>query len=179
MYFFSLLSVLTLSCLSLSLSAHSSSHLINLSSSHRHRHWRRQSGLLIHRSRHRHRRRQSGLSSSGLLIRRSRHRHRRRQSCCSRRGVDFGGVDCVVGFVLIPGCWIVLLGCVDSGLLGLFFWFVFLVYWVCCRWIVWIPVWYRCGLLGLFFWVAGLVAGGMCGFRCDTGVGRWLCRKRN
>ena len=57
-------------------------------------------------------------------------------------------MDCVVGFVSIPGCWIVwivLLGCVDSGLLGLFFWF------------------------------AGFVAGGLCGFRCDTGMGRWLC----
>ena len=63
----------------------------------------------------------------------------------ARRRFRVGGVDCVVGFVLIPGCWIVLLGCVDSGLLGLFFWFVFLVCWVCCRWIVWIPVWYRCG----------------------------------
>ena len=30
------------------------------------------------------------------------------------------------------------------------------------------------GLLGLFFWFAGFVAGGLCGFRCDTGVGRWL-----
>ena len=29
-------------------------------------------------------------------------------------------------------------------------------------------------LLGLFFWFAGFVAGGLCGFRCDTGVGRWL-----
>ena len=54
-------------------------------------------------------------------------------------------MDCVVGFVLIPGCWIVLLGCVDSGLLGLFFWFT------------------------------GFVAGGLCGFRCDTGVGCWVC----
>ena len=29
-------------------------------------------------------------------------------------------------------------------------------------------------LLGLFFWFAGFVAGGLCGFRCDAGVGRWL-----
>ena len=54
-------------------------------------------------------------------------------------------MDCVVGFVLIPSCWIVLLGWVDSELLGLFFWF------------------------------AGFVAGGLCGFRCDTGVGCWVC----
>ena len=53
-------------------------------------------------------------------------------------------MDCVAGFVSIPGCWIVWLGCVDSRLLGLFFWF------------------------------AGFVAGGLCGFRCDTSVGRWL-----
>ena len=39
----------------------------------------------------------------------------------ARRRFRVGGVDCVVGFVLILGCWIVLLGCVDSGLLGLFF----------------------------------------------------------
>ena len=63
----------------------------------------------------------------------------------ARRRFRVGGVDCVVGFVLIPSCWIVLLGCVDSELLGLFFWF------------------------------AGFVAGGLCGFRCDTGVGCWVC----
>ena len=53
-------------------------------------------------------------------------------------------MDCVAGFVSIPGCWIVwivLLGCVDSGCVDL---------------------------------VAGFVADGLCGFRCDTGVGRWL-----
>ena len=63
----------------------------------------------------------------------------------ARRRFRVGGVDCVVGFVLILSCWIVLLGCVDSELLGLFFWF------------------------------AGFVAGGLCGFRCDTGVGCWVC----
>ena len=83
----------------------------------------------------------------------SRHRHRLPLEALilllkTRRRFRVGCVDCVVGFVSIPGCWIVwivLLGCVDSGLLGLFFWF------------------------------AGFVAGGLCGFRCDTGVGRWLC----
>ena len=30
-------------------------------------------------------------------------------------------------------------------------------------------------LLGLFFWFAGFVAGGLCGFRCDTDVGCWVC----
>ena len=48
-------------------------------------------------------------------------------------------MDCVAGFVLIPGCWIVWMGCVDSG----------------------------CVDLGLFFWFS---AGGLCGFRCNTGV---------
>ena len=55
-----------------------------------------------------------------------------------------GYVDCVVGFVSIPGCWIVwimLLGCVDSGCVDLVAGFVFLVF---CRWAVWIV------LLGLF-----------------------------
>ena len=27
----------------------------------------------------------------------------------------------------------------------------------------------------LFFWFAGFVAGGLCGFQCDTGVGCWVC----
>ena len=27
----------------------------------------------------------------------------------------------------------------------------------------------------LFFWFVGFVAGGLCGFRCDTGVGCWVC----
>ena len=48
-----------------------------------------------------------------------------------------GCVDCVAGFVLIPGCWIVLLGCVDSGCVDLVAGFVFLVL---CRWVVWILV---------------------------------------
>ena len=96
-------------------------------------------------------------------------------------------MDCVAGFVSIPGCWIVWLGCVDSR----------------CQWVVWIPVCFSsflsvgcvdcvvgfvrfrvaglCGLccwvvlissasillLGLFFWYS---AGGLCGFRCDIGV---------
>ena len=66
----------------------------------------------------------------------------------ARHRFRVGCVDCVVGFVLIPGCWIVwivLLGCVDSRLLGLFFWFT------------------------------GFVASGLCGFRCDIGVGCWVC----
>ena len=44
-------------------------------------------------------------------------------------------MDCVVGFILIPGCWIVLLGCVNSGCIDLVAGFVFLVF---CRWVVWI-----------------------------------------
>ena len=56
--------------------------------------------------------------------------------------------DCVAGFVSIPGCWIVLLGCVDSGCVDLVAGFVFLVF---CQWVVWIV------LLSLFrFRVAGL-----------------------
>ena len=50
-------------------------------------------------------------------------------------------MDCVAGFVSIPGCWIVwivLLGCVDSGCVNLVAGFVFLVF---CRWVVWILVW--------------------------------------
>ena len=85
----------------------------------------------------------------------------------ARRRFRVGGVDCVVGFVLIPSCWIVLLGCVDSELLGLFFWFAGFVAGGLCG--------FRCALLGLFFWFAGFVAGGLCGFRCDTGVGCWVC----
>ena len=54
----------------------------------------------------------------------------------------------------ISGCWIVwivLLGCVDFGCVDLVAGFVFLVF---CRWVVWIPVWYRCGL---WVWVGGCV----------------------
>ena len=62
-----------------------------------------------------------------------------------------GCVDCVVGFVSIPGCWIVwivLLGCVDFGCVDLVAGFVFLVF---RRWVMWIV------LLGLFrFRVTGL-----------------------
>ena len=50
-------------------------------------------------------------------------------------------MDCVAGFVSIPGCrivWIVLLGCVDSECINLVAGFVFLVF---CRWVMWIPVW--------------------------------------
>ena len=50
-------------------------------------------------------------------------------------------MDCIAGFVSIPGCWIVLLGCVDSVCVDLVAGFVFLVF---CRWVVWIV------LLGLF-----------------------------
>ena len=50
-------------------------------------------------------------------------------------------MDCVAGFVSIPGCWIVLLGCVDFGCVDLVVGFVFLVFY---RWVVWIV------LLGLF-----------------------------
>ena len=50
-------------------------------------------------------------------------------------------MDCVAGFVSIPGCWIVWLGCVDSGCVDLVAGFVFLVFY---RWAVWIV------LLGLF-----------------------------
>ena len=35
-------------------------------------------------------------------------------------------MDCVAGFVSIPGCWIVLLGCVDFGCVDLVAGFVFL-----------------------------------------------------
>ena len=82
-------------------------------------------------------------------VSRSRHRHQRRRSCCSRRGVDFGW-----------GVWIVLLGLFRfwvAGLCGL------------CCWVVLIPGCWVC-FSGLFFWFAGFVAGGLCGFRCDTGV---------
>ena len=65
-------------------------------------------------------------------------------------------VDCVDSGV---GCWVCF-----SGLLGLL-----LVDWVDSGVI---PVW----VAGLFFWFAGFVAGGLGGFRCDTDVGRWLCR---
>ena len=44
-------------------------------------------------------------------------------------------MDCVVGFISIPGCWIVLLGCVNSECIDLVAGFVFLVF---CRWVVWI-----------------------------------------
>ena len=54
-------------------------------------------------------------------------------------------------------------------LLGLF---RFRVAGLCC-WVVLIPG-ASILLLGLFFWFAGFVAGGLCGFRCDAGVGRWL-----
>ena len=54
--------------------------------------------------------------------------------------VDSGCVNLVAGFVSISGCWIVLLGYVDSGCVNLVAGFVFLVCWVCCRWVVWIPV---------------------------------------
>ena len=47
-------------------------------------------------------------------------------------------MDCVAGFVSILGCWIVLLGCVDSECVDLVAGFFFLVF---CRWVVWIPVW--------------------------------------
>ena len=47
-------------------------------------------------------------------------------------------MDCVAGFVSISGCWIVLLGCVDSECVDLVAGFFFLVF---CRWVVWIPVW--------------------------------------
>ena len=49
-------------------------------------------------------------------------------------------MDCVAGFVSIPGCrivWIVLLGCVDSECINLVAGFVFLVF---CRWVMCIPV---------------------------------------
>ena len=94
-------------------------------------------------------------------------------------------MDCVVGFVSIPGCWIVwivLLGCVDFGCVDLVAGFVFLVFrrWVVwivllglfrfrvaglCCWVVLVP----CAsilLLGLFFWFS---AGGLCGLCC------WVC----
>ena len=67
-----------------------------------------------------------------------------------RRRFRVGCADCVAGFVSIPGCWIVLWGCVDSGCVDLVAGFVFMV----C--------------------FSGFVTGGLCGFRCDTGVGRWL-----
>ena len=54
-----------------------------------------------------------------------------------------GCVDYVARFVLIPGCWIVWivwLGYVDSGCVDLVAGFVFLVCWVCYRWVMWIPV---------------------------------------
>ena len=50
-------------------------------------------------------------------------------------------MDCVAGFVSIPGYWIMLLGCVDSVCVNLVVGFVFLVF---CRWVLWIV------LLGLF-----------------------------
>ena len=57
-------------------------------------------------------------------------------------------MDCVAGFVSIPGCWIVWLGCVDSG----------------CQWVVWIPVCFSSFLLmgcmdfGVIpMWVGGCV----------------------
>ena len=59
----------------------------------------------------------------------------------ARRRFQVGCVDCVAGFVSISGCWIVLLGSVDSGCVDLVAGFVFLVCWVCCQWVVWIPVW--------------------------------------
>ena len=60
-------------------------------------------------------------------------------------------MDCVAGFVSIPGCWIVLLGCVDSGCVNLVARFVFLVFLpVGCVDSCVIPVWI-------------------------VGVGRWLC----
>ena len=68
-----------------------------------------------------------------------------------RRRFRVGCVDCVAGFVSIPGCWIVLLGCVDSGCVNLVAGFVFLVFLpVGCVDSCVIPVWI-------------------------VGVGRWLC----
>ena len=106
----------------------------------------------------------------GLNVSRYRHRHRHRlpleasilflvltiategvnlvaQGAASISG-GWCGLCCWV--VLIPGCWVCFsgllgllpVGCVDSGVIPV--WvagFVFLVCWVCCRWIVWIPVW--------------------------------------
>ena len=70
-----------------------------------------------------------------------------------------GGVNLVAqGAASISGgwcglcCWV----CFDSGLLD----FVDCV---------------DSELLGLFFWFARFVTGGLCGFRCDTGVGCWVC----
>ena len=70
-----------------------------------------------------------------------------------RRRFRVGCVDCVAGFVSISGCWIVwivLLGCVDFGCVDLVAGFVFLVCWVCYRWVMWIPVWYWCGSVAMW-----------------------------
>ena len=60
-------------------------------------------------------------------------------------------MDCIAGFVSIPGCWIVwivLLGYVDSGCVNLVAGFVFLVF---CQWVVWIPVWVNgCGSMAVW-----------------------------
>ena len=61
------------------------------------------------------------------LVSRSRHCHRRRRSCCSRRGVDFGWVVWIVLLGLfrfwVVGlcCWVMLISSASILLLGLFF----------------------------------------------------------
>ena len=57
-------------------------------------------------------------------------------------------MDCVAGFVSIPGYWIMLLGCVDSGCVNLVAGFVFLVF---------LPVGCVDSGVGRWLWVGGCV----------------------
>ena len=91
----------------------------------------------------------------------SRHRHRLPLEASILflvLAITTGGVD--FGWVV----WIMLLGLFRFGVAGLCG--------LCC-WVVLIPG-ASILLLGLFFWFAWFVAGGLCGFRCDTDVGQWL-----